>query len=121
MYTIRCAFVALVALSLVTARPAMLLAHAGPAAEHGCGNMHMSSGAQHSSHQCTGADAGSCCDDCLCACSVGAGFSQPAIEIVAHELRAARVLPNPDQPVRLRRAPALRLPPPIGPPISTRS
>lgn len=120
MYTLRSAFVALLALSLVTARPAMLLAHAGPAAEHECG-MHMSHGAQHSGHHCSGADAGSCCDDCLCACLVGTGFTQPVIAIVVHEVRTATALPSPVTPIRARWSPALRLPPPIGPPSSTRS
>jgi len=120
MYSIRCAFVALIALSLVTARPAMLLAHAGPMAEHACG-MQMEHGADHPGHHCGGADAGSCCDDCLCVCAVGMQFTQPAIAIVAHELRTSTPQPSPVESPRVRWSPALRLPPPIGPPGSTRS
>jgi hypothetical protein len=120
MYSIRCAFVALIAISLVTARPAMLLSHAGPMAEHACG-MQMSHGAEHPGDHCGGADAGSCCDDCLCVCAVGTQFTQPAIAVVAHELRTATALPSPVESPRARWSPALRLPPPIGPPSSTRS
>jgi hypothetical protein len=120
MYSIRCAFVALLALSLVTARPAMLLAHAGPTTEHACG-MHMSHGAEHPAHHCSGADAGSCCDDCLCACAVSSEFARPAVAVVAHELRTETAPPDRDEPTRARWSPALRLPPPIGPPSFTRS
>ena len=120
MYVVRCAFAALIALSLVTARPAMLLAHAGPAAEHGCA-MHMSHDAEHSGHHCNGADAGSCCDDCLCACAVGTGFTNPVVNVVVRDVRIAATLPTPDAPIRAHRPPALFLPPPLGPPIAARS
>lgn len=120
MYALRCAFAALIALSLVTARPAMLLAHAGPAAEHGCA-MHMAHDAEHSDHHCHGADAGSCCDECLCACAIGTGFTNPVVDVVVREVRIAHALPAPDAPVRARRSLALLLPPPLGPPIAARS
>lgn len=120
LYSLRCAFVALLALSLVTARPAMLLAHAGPVADHGCG-MQMSHGEHHPGHHCSGADAGSCCDDCLCACAIGTGFTQPAVSIAAPTVRTKATVPSPVQTFRARWSPALRLPPPIGPPVSTRS
>jgi hypothetical protein len=119
-YLIRCAFVAALSLSFVTARPMMPLAHADTAPVHGC-SMHMTHGAPHSGHRCPAGDAGSCCDDCLCGCIIGTGFTKPALALVALESATPWTLPTPVAAIRPRRSPALRLPPPIGPPASTRS
>jgi hypothetical protein len=119
---VRCALVALLALSLLVAKPAMMLAHAGDAMQHGCG-MSMS-GHHHESHptqHCSTTEDGTCCDDCVCACMIGAGMSLSNIALVATYTHPAAVASRPAESVRVRRPLALRLPPPIGPPLLTRS
>jgi hypothetical protein len=125
VYSLRCALVALLALSNVSARPAMMLSHAGDGMQHGCGKSmashHASSRVPHSNHRCNNTDDGTCCDDCLCACPVGAGVSHSVVALTATYTHPAAVASRFAEVVRERRALALRLPPPIGPPLFTRS
>ena len=121
LFPLRCAFVALLALSLVSAKPAMMLAHAGDGMQHGCG---MSMKGHHDSHpaqHCSSTEDGTCCDDCLCACPIGAGMSLSSIVLLATYTHPVAVASRPAEVVRVRKPLELRLPPPIGPPLSTSS
>lgn len=125
MYALRCALVALLALSIVSTRPAMMLSHTGESMSHGC---RMSMAAHHTSHdseqpdhQCPGTDDGSCCTDCLNACIVGAGAGSAVVTFTATYSHPQTVSSRFTEVVRERKALALRLPPPIGPPLFTRS
>jgi hypothetical protein len=121
LFPLRCALVALLALSIVSAKPAMMLAHAGDGMQHGCG---MSMNGHHESHpaqHCSGTEDGTCCDDCVCACMIGAGISLSNIALAATYTHPAAVASRPAEVVRVRQPLALRLPPPIGPPLFTRS
>jgi hypothetical protein len=121
LYSLRCALVALLAVAIVSARPAMMLSHAVPGAPHGCGMtmaMHHSS---HSDHRCPPTGDGVCCDDCMCACAIGSDVRRPVVVLVAMYTRAATPIERPAEVVRARRPLALRLPPPLGPPLFTRS
>ncbi|MDQ2931672.1 MAG: hypothetical protein M3Y05_12780 [Gemmatimonadota bacterium] len=125
VYSLRCALVALLALSIVSTQPAMMLSHASEAMPPGCG---MSMAAHHSSrdserprHQCPSTDDRSCCSDCLSACIVGAGAGSAVITLAATYSYPLAVSSRFTEVVRERKALALRLPPPIGPPLFTRS
>jgi hypothetical protein len=125
LYSLRCALVALLALSIVSARPAMMLSHAGEGMQHGCGAFmsahHGATPGSHTDHHCSSTDDGTCCDDCLCACVIGAGMSHSIIALTATYSHPVAVAARFSEVVRERRALALRLPPPIGPPPLTRS
>jgi hypothetical protein len=125
VHSLRCAVVALLALAIVSARPAMMLSHAGDGMQHGCGMAtpsHNQSGqSSHTRQHCSSTDEGSCCDDCLCACAVGADIRLPAIALTATYTHPRAVATRFSEVVRERKPLALRLPPPIGPPLFTRS
>jgi hypothetical protein len=121
VFSLRCALVAMLSLAIVSARPAMMLSHAVPGAQHGCGMamaMHHSS---HSDHRCPATQDGACCDDCMCACAIGSDVRQPVVVLVATYTQPATVIEHPAQVVRPRQSNALRLPPPLGPPLLVRS
>jgi hypothetical protein len=117
---LRCLFVTTVALALVTARPAMLLSHAGDASPHRCGATMPSHQGSHSTHHCS-TDAASCCDACLGACAMAAALVTPPLTAAVIPARTAVAAAWPPAMVRERQSPSLRLPPPIGPPVLTRS
>lgn len=103
----------------------MMLSHTNEAMQHGCG-MSMaadraSRDSERSGHQCPRTDDGSCCADCLCACIVGAGAGAEVITLIATYSYPLTVSSRFTEVVRERKALALRLPPPIGPPLFTRS
>jgi hypothetical protein len=123
--SLRCALVALLALAIVSARPAMMLAHAGDGMQHGCG-MSMSSHqpasqGSHTDHHCSSTDDGNCCDNCLGACMVGADMTRPVVALTATYTHPVAVAARFSEVVRERKPLALRLPPPIGPPLLARS
>jgi hypothetical protein len=118
--------VALLALTVVSARPAMMFAHAGDGMQHGCGmsmTMAMQHGGEesHNDQHCSSTDDGNCCDDCLCACLIGAGMSGSVIALTATYTHPVAVASRFSEVVRERKPLALRLPPPIGPPLLARS
>ena len=125
VHSLRCAIVALLALAIVSARPAMMLSHAGDGMQHGCGiamASHDQSGqSSHTRHHCSSTDEGTCCDDCLCALAVGADIKVPVIALTATYTHPPAVATRFSEVVRERKPLALRLPPPIGPPLFTRS
>ena len=125
VYSLRCALVALLALTIVSARPAMMLAHAGDGMQHGCGKSmsshHSATPGSHTDHHCSNTDDGNCCDDCLCACAVGADMTHPVVALTATYTHPVAVAARFSEIVRVRKPLALRLPPPIGPPLLTRS
>lgn len=125
VYSLRCALVALLALTIVSARPAMLLAHAGDGMRHGCGmsmsSHHTATPGSHTDHHCSSTDDSNCCDNCLCACAVGADMTRSVVALEATYTHPASVASRFSEVVRERKPLALRLPPPIGPPLLTRS
>lgn len=125
VHSLRCALVALLALTIVSARPAMMLAPANDGMQHGCG-MSMSSRysatpGSHTDHHCPSTDDGNCCDDCLCACAVGMDMTHPVVVLTATYTHPIAVASRFSEVVRERKPLALRLPPPIGPPLLIRS
>jgi hypothetical protein len=121
VYSLRCALVAMLALAIVSARPAMMASHAMPGAQHGCGMAMQSHHSTHSGHGCSITTEKSCCDDCMCACAIGSGVRKPLVVLVATYARVATTIEHPTEVVRSHRPPALRLPPPLGPPRFTHS
>ncbi|HEY8794214.1 MAG TPA: hypothetical protein VIM15_04650 [Gemmatimonadaceae bacterium] len=125
VHSLRCAVVALLALAIVSARPAMMLSHAGDGMQHGCGKAmashHASGQSSHTGHHCSSTEDGTCCDDCLCACAVGADIRLPVVALTATYTHPRAVATRFAEVVREHRPLALRLPPPIGPPLFTRS
>jgi hypothetical protein len=119
--SLRCALAAMLAIAIVAARPSMLTAHAMSGMQHGCG-MAMQSH-QHTSpdHGCSKTTRDACCDDCMCAGPIGSDVKEPLVVIVETYRHVAIVIEHPTEVVRSRRQPALRLPPPLGPPLITRS
>jgi len=117
----RCALVAMLAIAMVAARPAMMASHALPGMGHGCGMEMPSQQSQHSDHGCPTTAQDACCDDCMCACAIGSDVRKPVVVLVATYTRVATVIEEPTEVVRSHRQPALRLPPPLGPPHTTRS
>ena len=75
----------------------------------------------HTNHHCSGTDDANCCDDCLCACMVGAGMSHSVVALTATYTHPVAVASRFSEVVRERKPLALRLPPSIGPPLLTRS
>jgi hypothetical protein len=121
VYSLRCALVAMLAVAIVSARPAMMASHAMPGMQHGCSMTMPSQHPAHTDHGCSITTEQSCCDDCMCACAIGSGVRKPVVVLVAMYARVATVIERPREIVRSRRQPALRLPPPLGPPLITRS
>jgi len=117
----RCALVAMLAIAMVAARPVMMSSHSLPGAEQGCGMAMPSQHSQHSDHRCPTTTQDACCDDCMCACAIGSDVRKPVVVMVATYTRVATVIEEPTEVVRSHRQPALRLPPPLGPPHTTRS
>ena len=72
-------------------------------------------------HDCSNATRDTCCDDCLCAGPIGTGAGEPVIVLVATYAHVATEIEQPTEVVRSHHQPALRLPPPLGPPLITRS
>jgi hypothetical protein len=121
LFPLRCALVALLALSIVSAQPAMMLVHAGDGMQHDCG---MSMKGHHESppaHHCSSTTDGACCHDCVCACVIGSGMSLSNIVLTATYTHPIAIASRPAEVVRVRQPLGLRLPPPIGPPLTTRS
>jgi hypothetical protein len=121
VFSLRCALVAMLAIAIVSARPAMMASHAMPGTQHGCGMAMPSHHPAHTGHGCSTTTERSCCDDCMCACAIGSDVRKPVVVLVATYARVATVIEHPREIVRSRRQPALRLPPPLGPPLITRS
>ncbi|MBK5188485.1 MAG: hypothetical protein JJD97_09570, partial [Gemmatimonadaceae bacterium] len=94
--SLRCALVAMLAVAMVCARPAMMLSHAVPGASHGCGMAMPAHHAPHTDSRCPTTDDGACCDDCLCACPIGADVSAPVVGLVATYAHVATVIAHPD-------------------------
>jgi hypothetical protein len=120
VFSLRCAFVAMLAVAIVAARPAMMASHTMPGMSHGCGMAMPSHHSTNADHRCSTTDA-ACCDDCMCACAIGSDVRKPVVVLVATYTHVATKIEQPTQPVLERRQPALRLPPPLGPPRITRS
>jgi len=121
----RCALAAMLAVAIVAARPSMMTSHATSGMQHDCGmamHSHRST-SQHTStdHGCSPTTRDACCDDCMCAGPIGSDVKEPLVVIVATYTHVAIVVVHPAEIVRSRRQPALRLPPPLGPPLITRS
>jgi hypothetical protein len=111
----------MLAVAVVAARPSMMTSHEMAGMGHGCG-MAMTSHQQTSTdHECSNTTKDMCCDDCLCAGPIGSGVSEPVVVLVATYVHVATVIERPTEIVRSRLQPALRLPPPLGPPLITRS
>jgi hypothetical protein len=124
VHSLRCALVALLALTIVSASPAMMFAHAGDGMEHGCGmsmSMQHGGGPSHTDRHCSSTSDGTCCHDCLCACMIGSGSGDPVVALTATYTHPLAVASRFSEVVRQRKALALRLPPPIGPPLLSRS
>jgi hypothetical protein len=122
VYALRCALVAMLAIAIVSARPAMMASHAMAGAQQdGC---HMAMPSHHPmqmDHGCSMTSEAACCDDCMCACAIGSDVRKPVVVLAATYARVPTEIQRPTQVVRIRRQPALRLPPPLGPPRITRS
>jgi len=125
VHSVRCVFAALLALAIVSARPAMMLSHAGEGMSHECAKVmashHQSGQPSHTGHRCSGTEEGSCCDDCLCACAVGADIKLPSILFTATYTHPRAVATRFAEVVRDHEPLAHRFPPSVGPPLSTRS
>ncbi|MEP7065976.1 MAG: hypothetical protein ABI889_08095 [Gemmatimonadota bacterium] len=119
--SLRCALVAMLAIALVAARPAMMAAHSMPAMQHGCGMAMPSHHPTNTDHGCSITTEGACCDDCMCACAIGSDVRQPLVVLVATFVHVTPVIAWPAEIVRARHQPALRLPPQLGPPQVARS
>jgi hypothetical protein len=121
IFALRCALVATLSLAMVSARPAMMLSHAVPGAPHGCGMAMSTHHSSHQDHRCPSTDDGACCDDCMGACAIGSDVRRSVVVLVATYSQVETVIEYPAQGVRPRQPLALRLPPPLGPPLLARS
>jgi hypothetical protein len=119
--SLRCVLAAVLAIAVVAARPSMMTSHAMAGMPHGCGMAMTSHQRTSTDHGCTITAEDACCDDCMCAGPIGSGAREPSVVLVATYASVATVIEQPRQIVRTRRQPALRLPPPLGPPNFTRS
>jgi hypothetical protein len=119
--SIRCALAAMLAIAVIAARPSMMATHAMAGMPHGCGMTMASHQQTDTDHGCSTPAPDACCDDCMCAGPIGSGAREPSVVLVATYAHVATVIEQPTEIVRTRRQPALRLPPPLGPPIFTRS
>jgi hypothetical protein len=120
VFSLRCALIAMLAVAIAAARPAMMASHTMPGMSHGCGMAMPSHHSSNTDHRCS-TTAAACCDDCLCACAIGSDVRQPVVVLVASYTHLETKLEQPTELVRERHQPALRLPPPLGPPRITRS
>jgi hypothetical protein len=120
-FALRCALLAMFSVAMVSARPAMMLSHAAPGAQHQCGVARSTHHSSHQDHRCPTTDDGACCDDCMCACAIGSDVRAPVVSLAATYAQLATVIGYPAQDVRPRQPLALRLPPPLGPPYLVRS
>jgi hypothetical protein len=118
---LRCALVAALSLAMVSARPAMIVSHGVSGAQHECGTAMPTHHSSHQDHRCPTTDDGACCDDCMCACAIGSDVRESVVTLVASYSHVATVIEYPAQVVRPRQPLALRLPPPLGPPLLARS
>jgi hypothetical protein len=118
---VRCALAAMLAIAMVAARPSMMASHARAAMPDGCGMTMTSHPRTSTDHDCSMPAQDACCDDCMCAGPVGSDVREPIVVLVATYAHVATVIEQPTEVVRTRRQPALRLPPPLGPPLLTRS
>ena len=121
IFALRCVFVAMLSVAMISARPAMMLAHGAPGAQHACGMAKSPHHSSHGNHHCSSTDDGACCDDCMCACAIGSDVAKPVVMLVATYSQVATSIAYPAQVVRARQPLALRLPPPLGPPLLVRS
>jgi len=121
IFALRCVFVAMLSLAMISARPAMMLAHGVPGVQHGCGMAMSTHHSSHENHRCSGTGDGACCEDCICACAIGSDVAKPVVMLVATYSHIATSIAYPAQVVRPRQPFALRLPPPLGPPLLVRS
>jgi hypothetical protein len=121
LFVLRCAFLAAFSLAMIAARPAMMLAHGAPAAQHGCGMAMATHHSPHESHRCSSTGSDECCDDCMSACAIGSDLKESVVMLAATYTQVATVIAYPAQIVRPRQPLALRLPPPLGPPLLARS
>jgi hypothetical protein len=119
--SLRCALAAMLAIAVVAARPSMMTSHAMPGMHHDCRMTMPSNHSTSPDHGCSTTAQDACCDDCMCAGPIGYGAREPSVVLVATYARVATVIERPTEVVRSRRQPALRLPPPLGPPLITRS
>jgi hypothetical protein len=119
--SLRCALAAMLAIAVVAARPSMMTSHAMDAMPHGCGMAMTSHQGGRTDHDCSNSTRDTCCDDCLCAGPIGTGAGEPVIVLVATYAHVATEVEQPTEVVRSHHQPALRLPPPLGPPLITRS
>jgi hypothetical protein len=119
--TLRCTLAAMLAITVVAARPSMMTSHDMAGMPHDCGMARSSHQQSSTDHGCSTTARDTCCDDCMCAGPIGSGAKEPEIVLVATYTRVATVIEHPTEVVRSRRQPALRLPPPLGPPLLVRS
>ena len=119
--SIRCVLAAMLAITVVAARPSMMTSHEMAGMPHGCGMAMHSHHQTSTDHDCSSTTKDTCCDDCLCAGPIGSGAIEPVVVLVATYTHVVTVIDRPVQVVRSSRQPALRLPPPLGPPLDTRS
>lgn len=118
---LRCALAAMLAIAVVAARPSMVTSHAMAGMPHGCGMSMASHQGTSTDHDCSNTTRDECCDDCLCAGPIGFGAREPVVVLVATYAHIATVTQPVTEVVRSHHQPALRLPPPLGPPLITRS
>ena len=118
---LRCALAAMLAITVVAARPSMMTSHAMAGMPHGCSMSMASHQRTGTDHDCSNTTRDECCDDCLCAGPIGFGAREPVVVIIATYVHIATVIEPPTEVVRSHHQPALRLPPPLGPPLIARS
>jgi hypothetical protein len=119
--SLRSALVAMLAIAIVAARPAMMASHDMPGMANDCGMAMRSHGPTHADHGCPSTTQDECCNDCVCACAIGSDVKMPLVVLVATYMHVTPAVVQPVRIVPSSREPALLLPPPLGPPLSTRS
>jgi hypothetical protein len=118
--SMRCILAVVLAIAVVAARPSMMTVHGATGMQH-CGMTMPSHHSTSTDHGCSITAQDVCCDDCMCAGPIGSGATEPVVALVAMYAHVATVIEQPTEVVRPRRQPALRLPPPLGPPLIARS
>lgn len=123
IFSLRLALVAMLAIATVGASPAMMMMPHDMSGmqDMSCGMEMQGQQSSHSDHKCPATTHGRCCTDCVCACAIGSNVRAPLITLIATYTHIATVIEQPATVVRSSRQPALRLPPPLGPPLSSRS
>ena len=119
--SIRSAFVAMLAIAIVAARPAMMASHDMPGMANGCSMSMPGQSSSQADHGCPSTTQDECCNDCVCACAIGSDVKMPLVVLVATYTHVTPAIVQPAQIVPPSREPALLLPPPLGPPLTTRS